>query len=493
MIGAIYTGMMPAEIRARPGAHYTPPALCRRLLDMAKEAGVDWRTARVLDPACGGGAFLSPLAQRMAASMDGAGPGTVLASIQRRLRGYELDPFAAWMSQVFLDVTLAEFCGESGTRLKPLVRVCDTLQEATEADEFDLVVGNPPYGRVKLPADLRLKFSRSLFGHANLYGLFTDMALRLAKPGGVIAYVTPTSFVSGEYFKALRGALAREAPPLGIDFVEKRKGVFADVLQETFLATYRRGREAATGRVHFISQGANDSIEITGGDTFTLPECPEQPWLIPRTEKQLELVELVSRMPHRLSDYGYSVSTGPLVWNRHKPSLCEQPGIGRFPLVWAESVRPDGLFEFRARKRNHKPYFEPKETERWVVSDRPCVLLQRTTAKEQCRRLIAANLPRSFIEEHGGVVVENHLNMIRSGDGSPTVSPAVLAALLNSDTVDQVFRFINGSVAVSAYELQALPLPPPQAVNEVERLVQRGARRATLEQAVQRLYGAEAT
>ena len=123
MIGAIYTGMMPAEIRARLGAHYTPPALCRRLLDMATEAGVDWRTARVLDPACGGGAFLSPLAQHMAASMDGAGPGTVLTSIQRRLRGYELDPFAAWMSQVFLDVTLAEFSEAAGTRLKPLVRV----------------------------------------------------------------------------------------------------------------------------------------------------------------------------------------------------------------------------------------------------------------------------------------------------------------------------------------------------------------------------------
>ena len=491
MIGVIYTGMMPAEVRARLGAHYTPPALCRRLLDLATEAGVDWRTARVLDPACGGGAFLAPLARRMAASMDGAGPGTVLGSIQRRLRGYELDPFAAWMSQVFLDVTMAQLSADAGRRPKPLVQVCDTLQWTSESDQFDLVVGNPPYGRVKLSADLRLKFSRSLFGHANMYGVFTDVALRFAKPGGVIAYVTPTSFLSGEYFKALRGLLAREAPPVSIDFVEKRKGVFADVLQETLLATYRRGRKATSGKVHFIGRSANGSIEITAGGPFDLPECREQPWLIPRTEKQLGLVELASRMPHRLSDYGYSVSTGPLVWNRHKPSLREQPGTGRFPLVWAESVRSDGVFEFRARKRNHKPYFEPEEKEKWVVTDRPCVLLQRTTAKEQSRRLIAAELPRSFIEEHGGVVVENHLNMIRSRESSPTVSPTVLAALLNSDVVDQVFRCINGSVAVSAYELQALPLPSPQAVGEVERLLQPGARRATVERAVQRLYGDE--
>ena len=100
-------------------------------------------------------------------------------------------------------------------------------------------------------------------------------------------------------------------------------------------------------------------------------------------------------------------------------------------------MRSDSVFEFRARKRNHKPYFEPKSKERWVVTDHPCVLLQRTTAKEQCRRLIAAELREQFIQEHGAVVVENHLNMIKPYNGQPKVSPAVLAALLNSDVVDR--------------------------------------------------------
>ena len=54
---------------ARLGAYFTPPALCERLLDMATEAGVDWRTARVLDPAYGGGVFLAPVARRMADSL----------------------------------------------------------------------------------------------------------------------------------------------------------------------------------------------------------------------------------------------------------------------------------------------------------------------------------------------------------------------------------------------------------------------------------------
>ena len=492
MIGVLYTGMMPGQFRAALGAYYTPPALCERLLDMATEAGVDWRTARVLDPACGGGAFLSPVARRMAKSLKDCSAKITLNTIQRRLHGFELDPFAAWMSQVFLDVTLSDLCRAAGTRLQSVVQVCDSLAQTPEDDGVDLVIGNPPYGRVTLSPALREKYRRSLFGHANLYGVFTDLALRFTRPGGVIAYMTPTSFLAGEYFKALRGLLGREAPPASIDFIEERKGVFADVLQETLLAAYRRGGDPGAGEVHFISPGPDGAIETTAAGTFSLPEQPDQPWLMPRTEAQSALVRQVEGLPYRLADYGYTVSTGPLVWNRHKPSLRERPGKGRYPLVWAESVRSDGVFEFRAEKRNHKPYFEPQEKEYWVLTDFPCVLLQRTTAKEQCRRLIAAELPASFIEAHGAVVVENHLNMIKPLNGAPKVAPAALAVLLNSDVVDQVFRCINGSVAVSAYELEALPLPSPDDMEAIERLVKRHAKHETLERAVDRLYSNEA-
>ena len=238
----LYTGLMPDRFRAQFGAYYTPPALCEWLLDIATEAGVDWCSARVLDPACGGGAFLAPVARRMADSLKFSGARVALESVQRRLRGFERDPFAAWMSQVFLDAALADLCGEAGARLRSDVRVCDSLQQMPVGEGFDLVVGNPPYGRITLSPELREKFRRSLFGHANLYGVFTDLALRLTRQGGVIAYVTPTSFLSGEYFKALRGLLGREAPPVSIDFLGERKGVFADVLRRESSAAQVSGR-----------------------------------------------------------------------------------------------------------------------------------------------------------------------------------------------------------------------------------------------------------
>ena len=489
MIGVLYTATMPDQLRTKLGAYYTPPALCQRLLDMATEAGVDWRSARVLDPACGSGAFLSAAARRMADQMTDCDAKTILTDILGRLCGFELDPFAAWMSQVFLEVALDDLCRSAKMRPQSVVRVCDGLAQVPENHGFDLVIGNPPYGRATLPPELRDVYRRGLFGHANLYGLFTDLALRFARPGGVIAYVTPTSFLAGKYFKSLRGLLAQEAPPVSMGFVEGRKGVFADVLQETLLATYRRGGNPRAAQVHFISPTPEGPIKTTTAGSFHLPKRPDQPWLIPRTRRQGELIRRAGASPYRLADYGYAVSTGPLVWNRHKASLRDVRGKRRYPVIWAESVRSDGVFEFRARKRNHRPYFEPKPNENWVVTDFACVLLQRTTAKEQRRRLIAAELPASFIAEHRAVVVENHLNMIKPISGAPKVAPAIVAELFNSEVVDQLFRCISGSVAVSAYELEALPLPPPEALEEFEQLVKARENRKVLDRVVERLYG----
>lgn len=195
-------------------------------------------------------------------------------------------------------------------------------------------------------------------------------------------------------------------------------------------------------------------------------------------------------MPHRLADYGYGVSTGPLVWNRFKGQFRLEAGAGNFPVIWAESVTSDGRFVWRSEKRNHAPWFaarRPKDD--WLIVTQPCVLLQRTTAKEQPRRLIAAELPASFIRKHGGVTVENHLNMVRPIVGEPRVPPVVIAALLNSAAVDAAFRCLNGSVAVSAFELEELPLPNPAFMTKIAHLVSAGAPADKIEATIAAAYG----
>jgi adenine-specific DNA-methyltransferase len=378
-IGAAYTALLPEQTRSRWGVYYTPPTLVHRLLDEATNAGVDWSSCRVLDPACGGGAFLAPVAARIVAENHHLSAGALFDALSRRLRGLEIDPFAAWASQVFLDAVVLDVCREAGRRLPVVVEVCNSLLQPAAEGEFDLVIGNPPYGRVTLTPEVRKRYARSLYGHANLYGLFTDLAAQLARRGGVIAYVTPTSFLAGEYFKSLRALLAEDAPPVNIDFVVARRGVFEDVLQETLLATYKRAKRIASASVHFIVPGVGDSLVVEPAGTFSLPCRSSDPWLIPRSADEERLVAALRSFKHRLRDYGYEVSTGPLVWNRHKPQLRRTASARTLPLIWAESVTSNGEFLFRAGKKNHEPYFELHAGDDWLKSDRPCILLQRTT------------------------------------------------------------------------------------------------------------------
>ena len=116
------------------------------------------------------------------------------------------------------------------------------------------------------------------------------------------------------------------------------------------------------------------------------------------------------------------------------------------------------------------------------------MLLQRTTAKEQSRRLISAVLPGDFITKHGGVVVENHINMLRPIVDSPVVSADVLSAFINSDAADRAFRCVSGSVAVSAYELESLPLPDPARLGELVDLVMTNAGNEAIDTACARLF-----
>jgi adenine-specific DNA-methyltransferase len=487
LVGSTYATMLPREVRTKSGVYYTPPPLVTRLLDVAEQAGVDWSTAHVLDPACGGGAFLGPIASRMVESLQGCNRRVIVRNVVARLRGFEIDPFAAWMSRTFLAATLHTLLDGAANELDGAVTECNSLLR-TEPEEFDLVIGNPPYGRVTLDAEQRAMFRRSLFGHANLYGVFLDLAIRKTKPrGGVIAYVTPTSFLSGEYFKRLRELLAREANPVSLELVAERTGVFDGVLQETALAVYRRGEASRSPCVSFVEATETRVHAIPGGKVL-LADDMASPWVLPRSKREVALTQRMRSMTSRLEDWGYKVSTGPLVWNRYKDQLSSRPGRGSIPIVWAESVSADGTFSLRSARRNHLPYFRVEKADEWLRVRHGCVLLQRTTAKEQPRRLVAAELPQSLVDEHGSVTVENHLNMLVPIVPRPPVDTGVLAAFLNSSVADRAFRCISGSVAVSAYELQSLALPAPESMQPLERMLRKPSSRAHVDEICDAIY-----
>ncbi len=485
LIGTIYTAMMPPDLRAELGAFYTPPPLAERLVDQAEGAGWDASNGSVCDPACGGAAFLAPVALRMWSRSLDASPEWTLMHIASRLKGIEIDPFSAWLSEVLLEAALLPLCVAADRRMPDVVIVGNALSHDS-LGPFDLVVGNPPYGRVRLTAEQRHKWKRSLYGHSNLYGLFSDLALRLCRRGGVVAYLTPTSFLGGQYYTSLRRLLMDEATPVAMDFISDRLGVFEGVLQEIMLTTYICDVRDQDLKISLLIPKGLDAASVEPVASCRL-ERNGKPWLLPRAPDQTSYFERLRHMPTRLRDLGYEINTGQLVWNRHKRQLRDTKANNCFPLIWAESITRRG-FSFRAQNRNHVPYIEVCPRQPHLVTRKECVLLQRTTAKEQGRRLLAALMPQEFLDQHGGAVVENHVNIVQPM-GKPKISAATIEALINTAAVDRAFRCLNGSVAVSAYELEATPLPTVSQLRALEKLLREGASVDMVEAKVASFYG----
>ncbi|MBR0596452.1 Eco57I restriction-modification methylase domain-containing protein [Sinanaerobacter chloroacetimidivorans] len=490
LLGNLYTMLLPKSFRSNNGVYYTPPMLAERLLDLLSAEGADWAQATILDPACGGGAFLITVANRMLGDyrVKELSAADKLIHLESHLAGIEIDTFAGWLTQVLLDIIVYPESVLVGRRLKTVVKVQDTLQYALrETKKFDIIVGNPPYGRIKLDEETRKIYSRSLYGHANLYGLFIDASLRLKKRKGLVGFVTPTSFLGGRYFANLRDLLASTVPPLAIDFVALRAGVFDQVLQETCLVVFGKNTAKSVVANKISIENNQSCVERIG--VFKI-EPGVAPWVIAREPSEATIINEINKTHTTLADYGYKVSTGQLVWNRLKGQISSKVRSGLKPIIWAEAISQDGQFCFDYHYRKKLKYIKVTDKQNYLICNQPVVLVQRTTAKEQSRRLQTCVLPSEFVKQWDGVVVENHVNIIYPIIEKPAVSLDVLSLILNSLTVDRIFRCLSGSVAVSATELHAIPLPPIGKLDELISSVYAGEQtEERIEEIIKRAYG----
>ncbi len=485
ILGEAYIGALTTEVRARHGRHFTPPSLAHQLWLTARRAlglrGPSMLPGTVRDPACGAGALLLPALRDhlRAVRRDGRDPTAVLAELPQLIQGTDLDPVAVWLANVALAAECLPFVAAApAAQRRPLpefATVGDGLD--VPAEPATAVVMNPPYGRVRLDDDERARWSHATLGHANLYGLFLAAGIEQLADGGAMAALIPTSFMAGNYFQNLRSFMVDSAPLREVTFVEARSGVFAGVLQETCLAAF--------------APGANRSLTQVGslnGRRVQVARVPSPanrgPWLLPRRKSEASLAATASKLPSTLAAAGWSVSTGPLVWNRRKADLGSRRSGNCVPVVWAADIDGGVLHQDPARDLVRWLKLTGND-ERVLVLDEPALFVQRTTAPEQSRRLVVAELGDADLDRWGGrVVVENHVNVLRPCPVSQ-ISRQLLHGLLRSDVMDRVLRCISGSVAVSAYEMEALPLPDAVTLASWE-----GLRGNALDQAIRSTYGA---
>lgn len=489
-LSSAYAALLPTEKRKSSAMYFTPPRLTARLLDCV-EARIAIESGPLIDPACGGGAFLAPAAIRIVEKLQARGlrGEAILSHLESNVFGCEADEFLCWLSATFLRMAVANTIQEAGREPAFAILHGDGLKLFENSEQgFQVVLCNPPY-RKMTQAELEPylnSYADVVKGQPNLYSLFIRRTTQLLKPGGVGAVLTPMSFLSGQSFAPVRKMLIERGKVEQLDLIHDKEGIFLSAEQDTVITTWRNlatEPEKATQVFCLESQGKFDFAGI-----LHLSTAPN-PWPVPRHASDKELSLLFNGAQATLDDYGYHARTGALVYHRDKRPrfLSREQAINPkalMPLIWSKNISPDGEFSLnRVSSPSKERFVDMGEATAAGAIRKPAVVLQRVSSTEQPRRLVGAAVPAELFTEFGGVVGENHVCFLEQADGDCEISPELLAQILRTTTVDRLFRCISGATNVSAYELQHLPLPDPK------QLLAAMAQGLDIEAAVRQAYG----
>lgn len=454
--GRAFTATLSRAEQREMGQFMTPPAIARF---MAQRLAADVReqTVRVLEPAAGGGILAAAVVESLLARPAGERPEVI------ELLMYELDARLI-PGLLTLCETMRDACDEVGVILDFVVANEDFLlsELSVRAEPLPalLTISNPPFLKLNKTTDPRAALhAYAVYGQPNIYALFMAATARLTPEGGAWCFITPRSWMAGEYFKAARHTMLRH---LNIErlhaFESRTEGFEADaVLQETVIA-WASGRAAVEHGASIIvtrSQGAADLAtagvqalpveRVVGDDEHAMFSLPQ------------EGVDPFDGWTATLKTHGFSVSTGRVVAFRAKEHIREFAGADTVPLLWLQHVRQQRILWPVQKKREH---VRATADSAWMlVPNQPMVVMRRFSPKEDARRVTCA----AYLGHLPGEVIglENHLNYLYRKGGQVTPSEARgLAAFLASSVVDAHFRALAGSTQVNATELRKLPLPP---------------------------------
>ncbi len=225
-----------SDARKKAGSVYTPPWLVHHLLDRAAQPMIEASRAtgdpravlalRFCDPACGSGAFLLPLLERLVQALASLDPGAPPADLLQCLCGCDLDPVAARACR-------ARLCARAGVpwrsgSLRDRIVVGESLTEVDwptcfpeicARGGFDAIVGNPPFlGQLSagtaLPREtarrLRERFEGAVRGYADIASAFLLASTEMTRDGGRVGIVQPLSVLASRDASAVRArVLAR--------------------------------------------------------------------------------------------------------------------------------------------------------------------------------------------------------------------------------------------------------------------------------------------
>jgi tRNA1(Val) A37 N6-methylase TrmN6 len=249
----------------KDGIYYTPTFITEYItntcLDEYVNNGGVLENVKILDPACGSGAFLNQaydslfkrlnLLQNSDFMLETKIKDLASSILNNNLYGVDLQAESVEIAKLSLWLKTAR----SDRKLQNLdqnIKQGDSLLEFNWDQEFssiksdggfDIIIGNPPYVRQELlnselKNSLKNKFKEVGNSSADLYVYFIQQAIELLKDGGILGFIIPNKWLEREYAFELRQYL-RQYEILKIINLSKIK-VFENVIADPMMIIIKK-------------------------------------------------------------------------------------------------------------------------------------------------------------------------------------------------------------------------------------------------------------
>jgi hypothetical protein len=164
---------------------------------------------RAIEPACGSGAFLGPMVERLSRSCRLH--GRQISEAADAIRACDLQPIHVAESRCVVDERLRAD-GWAGSDARSLadgwVQHDDFLLGRNELGGADFVIGNPPYIRLEAVSDSRSAAYRractTMGGRADVYVGFFEVGLNALRSGGALGFICADRWMRNQYGQRLR-------------------------------------------------------------------------------------------------------------------------------------------------------------------------------------------------------------------------------------------------------------------------------------------------
>ncbi len=277
-------------LQEKNGAVYTKPWVVELILDLAgytPEANLVDRLA--IEPAAGSGAFLVPMAQRLATSCQWQ--NRPISGIAASLLAYELDEASAAAARSAVTSALAELSivPEDAQHLaNGWIHLGNYLFDAPGLPPADFVIGNPPYIRLEDMDDATMEAYRAIYrtmrGRADIYVAFFEAALRRLKPNGICAFICADRWMFNQYGAELRWLVTRGFSVEAVVEMHNADAFALDVSAYPAITVIRRAKQGPVVVGNLESNAAVVEGDVLAASLHTIRSGNTEPHVPPNLQ-----------------------------------------------------------------------------------------------------------------------------------------------------------------------------------------------------------------